>query len=223
MQTFRFIRDLFGQWVALMAGLASVGVGVFLQLTEQPALEPKWFWGIAAICVLVAFYRVWAKQNRELIDLRANLAPRIRVRTEPRFKSQDLPFQIDRRFRIGVENLSGSAIRRVRLLLDGCSYPDKKGFHVGQAFTVTGEGTGEITLAPYGIAWFDVIADVTPSNSASDVLELCYASGVIDRHVDRGLSWRCTLRAESDDSPPVSEAFYVQPDGERIRMTHSTP
>jgi hypothetical protein len=63
-----FARAVWKDWLALMSGIASVGLAIVGKVTQEPLLG--WlFWGAAVFCFVAAAYRVWAKEYEHSIAL----------------------------------------------------------------------------------------------------------------------------------------------------------
>jgi hypothetical protein len=61
-----FLRAIWRDWVARMSGVASVILGVLSATLKE---VPTWsFWLAAAICLLIASFRVWRTEHRKVFD-----------------------------------------------------------------------------------------------------------------------------------------------------------
>jgi hypothetical protein len=77
-----FLRAFAGDWTALLSGVASVILSI-LASSSRTGL-PSWtFWVAAGVSFLIASFRVWLRQNRELSAFLREKPPRIEVHGIP--------------------------------------------------------------------------------------------------------------------------------------------
>jgi hypothetical protein len=76
---------------------------------------------------------------------------------------------VDRRYRIGVRNISKTTVHQVRLVLEACEPGGSDAVHLGHSFQVMGEppGTGQFSVPPGEVptVFVDVIYDETIGGS----------------------------------------------------------
>ena len=78
----RFLKAFADDWIALVSGVASMVLSIFAASSRTDL--PSWtFWVGAGISLVIASFRVWAKENRELNAFLLEKPPRIEVHGIP--------------------------------------------------------------------------------------------------------------------------------------------
>jgi hypothetical protein len=72
-----FIAAVFGFWVALMSGIASLAFAIWLDRTGWTSIPSKAFWAIGIALIFVAFYRAWRNEHSKVEALQKSLQYRL--------------------------------------------------------------------------------------------------------------------------------------------------
>ena len=182
-------------------------------------------WGFAAfvLCIGQALYALITENNR----LNAEREPKFEIVFRPEDETDSRPYLqrmeyprnsgpgspystwIDRRYRVGIVNLSSAIVPNVRLVLAKCD-PSGNFIHVGHRLQVTDSDPilGERDLAPNpngeATVFFDVVSETAHERDIPTVFTFCFANPNISGPVEYDLhharegefEFKILLRAE---------------------------
>lgn len=72
-----FVRSVLAAWVALVTGVASFGISVWLDLTGAPAIESGVLRLIAGLALLYSFFAAWRSEHRQVQALGDRYLPKL--------------------------------------------------------------------------------------------------------------------------------------------------
>jgi hypothetical protein len=225
-----YLKALSTDWVALMSSLASL-VLTFIPLMSDAKRVPDWtYWLAAAICLIVASYRVWLKEHRALIAERAKSEPVLLLE----FKHSERTFResgsytnpdLDRpsgnyisgrweRYSVRVTNNSAHTISNVNAEITAIE-PRPGNLHA-LPLRLQVRNHDE-HLNPGGEMYFLVahFDSSTPNRISLSFSDSAYREIPASRYL-------LTIRVTAKDAPSVTKKFSVSVAGDRLYM-HEEP
>src|SRR5438094_9829565 len=78
-----YLRVFSSDWVAVMSGGASLLLAALAHYLREPVVPAKWLWIAAALCFILASYKVWEKEHVKVIELESlEHAPQVIIEYE---------------------------------------------------------------------------------------------------------------------------------------------
>ena len=68
-----FILAVGSEWVALMSGIASVAIAVWLQINKKSVIGSGVSWATGILCLFLAFFLAWRKEHVALVQQQAEV------------------------------------------------------------------------------------------------------------------------------------------------------
>lgn len=197
-------------WEAFWLVGAPIGIGL-------PQDRRQYFaWGFVAM-IVCAVQAVWTSQRR-VLELERQLEPKFEIVFLPENNTDSRPYlqtltygkfeqpgfpmveMVDRRYRIGIRNLSNAIVPSVHVVLSRCE-PSGNFIHVGHRLLVMDSDppAAERDLPPSAdgspTLWFDVVNETGHSSRRPSQFRFCFANPKICGPVDSG-RYEITLRCE---------------------------
>lgn len=197
-------------WEAFWLVGAPIGIGL-------PQDRRQYFaWGFVAL-IICAVQAIWTLQRR-VIELERQLEPKFDIVFLPQNDSDSRPYLqtlergelqepgfpmikiVDRRYRVGIRNLSSAIVPSVHVVLSRCK-PSGNFIHIGHRLLVMDSDPPESerdlppTTDGSPTLWFDVATEVERSETRPREFHFCFSNPHICGPVDSG-RYEITLRCE---------------------------
>jgi hypothetical protein len=167
--------------------------------------------------LVYAPYRIWLRNTKTIADFEEARRPRLRIvfgatgETDTRPYLQSLVFLregtvgppvrvLDRRYRVGIQNMSTAVIPNVSVRLESCQPSGKFGLPETRLLVQDSDPpVGERDLPPSKAdeptLWFDVVNEVADESVIPDHFRFCYAIPSLCQPVPAG-NYEIVLRAD---------------------------
>jgi len=231
----RLTRNTAKHWLLTIGGAVASLVGWILQANGGTYPTRYFVWAGAAL-IVVAMVRAYHELRMQHDQLAEDRKPKLDIVFLPQNNDDSRPYlqslqfamrvaagfpndhhvkaMLDRRYRIGVSNLSTATVPDVSVKLESCTPPGNF-IHVGHHLLVMDSDppaayrdlppsvAGEPTL------WFDVVSAVGELEETPVSFMFCFANPNIRGGVNAGQTYEIVLRAEGGNVS-TSRSFRIQ-------------
>lgn len=201
----RRTRDLSASVFGVISAAAGGLVGAVMAVATSGAVP--WYWGALAVVYAATLWKL-VETDRDLRELRARQAAKLRIvfisDERPYLQEvtvwQELEPQMERRYRIGIQNDSDQPISGARVVLEHCDpvegdmlLPD---YPLAAMSSDRRDGVFTVHPGDRPTAFVDVVYDLSPTDGPrGDWIFICYADQNLPSMLPPS-SNRFTLRVE---------------------------
>lgn len=240
LSAWHLVKNSAKHWLLVVGG-AAAGVVSWVLQAQDAKLPPRAFALGGALAIAVAVVRAYHEVRLNRDRLAFERLPVLDISFLPENVEDSRPYlqtlevmvlerpipgvsemvatKVDRRYRVGVVNLSSATVQGVSVVLERC-IPGDNMAHVGHRLLVMDSapplGARDVPPSKAGeaTAWFDVVNTFDDEGDTPEAFTFCYANPKIRGAVPAG-SYEVVLRAEGG-GVSTSRQFRIEipPDGQ---------